>query len=473
MMERVVRKSLIAGSWYSGNPELLRKDIETYLDNVHSWIQYEKVVALISPHAGYAYSGQVAAHAYKSIEGKRFDTVVVIGPSHRAFFRGASLYDGVGYETPLGIVYADIETAQEIQNQSGMISFIPDAHRQEHSVEIQLPFLQVVLGEFGFVPVVMGAQDEKTCRELATALVKVLKGREALIVGSSDLSHFRGYNKTVKMDGIVLEHIRKMDPDGLLKELGKGSCEACGGGPIVATMMAAKMLGAEGSTVLNYANSGDVSGERDKVVGYASAVFYLADPDKKQAKEILQDTDSGLSKADRDMLLKIARDSIESKLTGGMKPEINPQPEALKKKAGAFVTIKKRGKLRGCIGHIRPIKPLHETVSEMAEAAAFDDPRFPPLEEKEAVDLTVEISVLTALKEIKSSEDIVVGRHGIYLVRGFRSGLLLPQVATDYNWDRLTFLEQTCQKAGLPSNAWREKGTKVYIFSADVFGEEK
>ncbi len=472
MMEQVIRKSAIAGSWYPGNPALLRKDIEKYIDNVTAEAPDEKVVGIVSPHAGYMYSGQVAAHAYRLLKGKIYDTVVVIGPSHRAFFKGASIYDRGGYETPLGIVPVDMETAEKIRSQSGMISFVPDAHRQEHSVEIQLPFLQVALGEFSFVPVVMGVQDEKTCRELAGAIAEAVKDKDALIVGSSDLSHFKGYEKTVKMDFLVLDHMKKMDPGGLLEDLEKGACEACGGGPIAVTMMVAEQLGADGSKVLEYANSGDVTGDRGSVVGYAAAVFYETGG-KHSEKKDLNKTDSDLSEADKDALLEIARKSIENELAGRKAPAPEAISDTLKKKMGAFVTIKKRGQLRGCIGHIKALKPLHATVSEMARAAAFDDPRFPPLRKEEMTDLTIEVSALTPLKGIENAEDIIVGRHGIYIIKGFRSGLLLPQVAAEHNWDSVTFLEETCHKAGLPSGAWRDKRTGIYIFSADVFGEEE
>jgi hypothetical protein len=144
----------------------------------------------------------------------------------------------------------------------------------------------------------------------------------------------------------------------------------------------------------------------------------------------------------------------------------------MKKKMGAFVTIKKHGQLRGCIGYIEAIKPLYTTVTEMAKAAAFDDPRFPPLRKQEMKDLTIEVSVLTPLREIQDTTNITVGRHGIYIVKGFHAGLLLPQVAIEHNWDRITFLEETCRKAGLPVSAWKDKGTKIYVFSAEIITEE-
>jgi AmmeMemoRadiSam system protein A len=179
-----------------------------------------------------------------------------------------------------------------------------------------------------------------------------------------------------------------------------------------------------------------------------------------------------LTAKDKHQLLKIAREAIEARLKGEEPPPLAPASDVLKEKRGAFVTLKKRGQLRGCIGYIRAFKPLAETVQEMAVAAAFRDPRFPPLSAEEFKDLQFEISVLSPLKKIKDIREIEVGKHGLYLVNGYRSGLLLPQVATEYGWDKETFLEETCYKAGLPPDAWQDQQTEIYIFSADYFGED-
>jgi len=465
-----IRKSVIAGSWYPGKPEVLRSDIEGYLRNVQVDDFKGKVVGLISPHAGYLYSGQVAAFSYKPIAGKKFDGVIVIGPSHRHYFKGASIYGGAGYETPLGVVPVDADMAGEIlSNAGGQISFISAAHSQEHSVEIQLPFLQVALGEFSFVPIVMGAQGRDACEAVADAIFESIKDKDVLIVGSSDLSHFHGYDDAVTMDSIVIDHIDAMDAGGLLKSLERGTCEACGGGPMAITMMVAEKLGAKQSKVLKYANSGDVTGDRRGVVGYAAAVFFKDDDAGKNDVG----PDVGLNDDDKALLIDIAKKSVEAKLSGRDVPHFEITSDILKTNMGAFVTIKKHGQLRGCIGYIEAIKPLSTTVVEMAQAAAFRDPRFPAVTKEELQDLSFEISALTPLKRISDVNEIEVGKHGIYMVKGLRSGLLLPQVAIEYNWDRLTFIEQTCYKAGLASGAWKDKETKVYIFSADVFGEDE
>lgn len=275
-MEKDIRKPVIAGTWYPANPRILRADLEGFLHNVPDEKIEGKIIGLIAPHAGYVYSGQVAAFAYKIIGGETIDAVILLGPSHRTFFHGVSIYDRGGYETPLGVVPVDASLAKGIMAQSKVISHIPAAHSQEHSLEIQVPFLQVALGDFRFVPLVMGEQDRQTCETLAESIVRAVGDRRVLIVGSSDLSHFHSYEKALKLDSVVLKHIEEMDGSGLLKDLENNTCEACGGGPAAVTIMVSKRLGSDRAKILKYANSGDVTGDRGSVVGYASAVLYKA-----------------------------------------------------------------------------------------------------------------------------------------------------------------------------------------------------
>ncbi|MBW2649031.1 MAG: AmmeMemoRadiSam system protein B [Deltaproteobacteria bacterium] len=465
-----VRKAVIAGTWYPGDPARLKSDIERYLSNARVADINGKVTGLVAPHAGYVYSGQVAAHAYKAVQGNEFDAVILIGPSHRAYFRGASIYNGEGYEIPLGVMPVDSALAGEIvSNSNGAVSFVPDDRSPENSLEIQVPFLQMALGDIPFVPVLMGTQDMDTCRVLADAIIKAIGDKKVLVVASSDFSHYHGYDKAVEMDSAALGHIEKMDIEGFLRSLGSKKCEACGAGAIIVTMMAARAMGADRGRVLEYMNSGDVTGDKSGVVGYAAVVFYEDAGDSIKEREIAGDK---LTKQDKNQLLRIARKSIESGFAGGEIPYSKIESGALEKKMGAFVTLKKQGRLRGCIGLIEGRKPLHETVEEMAQAAAFKDPRFRPVKKDELEGLDIEISALTPLRQIEDVSEIEVGRHGIYIVSGFHSGLLLPQVATEYNWDRDTFLRETCAKADLPQDAWKDKNTKIYIFSATVFSED-
>ena len=273
-MEMDIRKSVIAGTWYPGDPVILRGEVRRYLDSVPVQPLGGAVVGLVSPHAGYLYSGQIAAHGYRLVEGQRFDAVVVIGPSHRVLFRGASVWPSGGYETPLGVVPVDRELAGEILAADPVMNADRKPHAAEHSVEIQLPFLQVALGAFSFVPIVMGTQDLRSCEAVADAVWRASKGRNVLVVGSSDLSHFHSYEQAKRLDGIVVDRVRIRDYRGLARDLDGGSCEACGGGPVVTAMLFAEKAGARGVQVLLYANSGDVTGERRQVVGYLSAAFY-------------------------------------------------------------------------------------------------------------------------------------------------------------------------------------------------------
>jgi AmmeMemoRadiSam system protein B len=269
-----IRKSVIAGSWYPGKPSTLKRDIEKYFGNVPDLKLDGEIVGLVAPHAGYIYSGQVAAYAYKLLLGKSYDTVVVVGPSHRVAFRGVSIWSEGGYETPLGVVSVDEDLAMNIKKFSKTVDVIPAAHLQEHALEIQLPFLQVALGDFSFVPLVMGDQNADTCYDLAEAIYSAAQNRKILIVGSSDLSHFHDYATASRLDATVLKHLQDGDASGLLKSLNREISEACGGGPMAVTILAAKQMGAGNSQLLKYSNSGDVTGDKSSVVGYAAAAFY-------------------------------------------------------------------------------------------------------------------------------------------------------------------------------------------------------
>ena len=461
-MEKV-RKPVVAGMFYPSDPHELRRDVNRYLGNVERTPIDGNIVALISPHAGYKYSGQVAAYAYKLVEGMDFDHVVVIAPSHRVDFLGASIYDGEGYETPLGIVPIDGELSRRISGQSKIIDYIPQAHAREHSLEVQIPFLQSILKGFNLVPMVMGPTwNFDICRQLSESIIRSIGGKRALIIASSDLTHSYNYRQVVEQDEILARHIDQFDIDGLAEDLREGRCQACGGGPMLVAMMAAQGLGTNRGKVLKLTNSGDVTGRKSPgnyVVGYMAAVFFQA----------AEKSSKGLSEGGKRLLHQIARRAIEDAAQGKPVPDFTVESQALREKKGAFVTLKKRGQLRGCMGYIKGIKPLYKVVGEMAVAAAFHDPRFNPVTEAELSDLEIEISVLTPLKRIDDVGEIQVGRDGIYIKKGDYSGLLLPQVATEYGWDRKTFLEHTCLKAGLPADAWKDGDTMICTFCAEIF----
>ncbi|MCK4403764.1 MAG: AmmeMemoRadiSam system protein B [candidate division Zixibacteria bacterium] len=480
-MEKI-RKPTVANQFYPGDPVTLTRQITAFFKKAKKEPIPGKIIGLIAPHAGYMYSGQVAAYAFKLLEGFSFETVVVICPTHIALFRGASIYNGGAYETPLGVIAVDTSLAGKMADANERVFLSTKGHgfvgmRGEHSLEVELPFLQLVLGKFKLVPIVIGDQDQATCEALAEALIKSLKGESALIVASSDLSHFHPYDEAVRLDNIVINHVNSFDAEALFSDLAAGTCEACGGSPVVATMLAAKGLGADKAKVLKYANSGDVTGDRSGVVGYMAAVLYdsgAKHEDEKKSEKEKERNKGGLSEKDKETLMHIARTTIEHKVKGKEPPEFEADSPILREKRGAFVTIHKQGRLRGCIGYIEAIKPLWVTIQEMAESAALNDPRFPPVSPDELGLLDLEISVLTPLKRIKDINEIQIGKHGILLKSGYHQGVFLPQVATEQGWDRITFLNEICFKAGIhDKNCWKSEDAEIYIFSAEVFEEKK
>ncbi len=469
-----VQKSLLAGTWYPGSETDLRAAVDKFLLGVPSPGMPERPVALISPHAGYMYSGQVAGYSYATLRGHKFDTVIVMGPSHQVAFSGVATFDCAGFSTPMGEVPIDRDLVKALMKREPKIRDFPEAFAREHSVEIQLPFLQTVLPGFKLVPIVMGDADIATCRWLADAISDCTRGKSVLVVASSDLSHFHSYETAREMDQRLLEFVKAMDVDQLYGSLEKGTSEACGRGPIITAMLVSRKCGANACRVLEYANSGDVTGDKKSargVVGYASAVFFETARDRDKPEKAKAGIDLGLSKEDKAELHAIARNVIEAVCRGKQAParktsELSPR---LKELSGAFVTIYKKGELRGCIGQVTARQPLADAVAESAESAAIRDPRFTPLRPEELPDITIEISALTPFKKIESPDEIEVGKHGLIIRRGMAAGLLLPQVATEYQWGRTEFLEHTCLKAGLPRDAWKDKGTEIFVFSADVF----
>ncbi|OQX85207.1 hypothetical protein B6D60_08255 [candidate division KSB1 bacterium 4484_87] len=464
-----IRKAVVAGTWYPGDPDQLRSEVSYFLENAKLSDIDGEIVALISPHAGYAYSGFTAAHSYKQVQGNKYDAVIVLAPSHHEAFHGASVFNLDGYETPLGVVPVNKEIANAIIDYDESFRFTWEGHRKEHSLEIQLPFLQTVISDLKIVPIVLWDYSWENCKKLADAITNAVKGKHVLIVASSDLYHGYSYEDCVATDNKTLQQIIELEPEKLLRGFNSEKLMACGAGGIVVAEIVAKNLGADAAKIIFQTNSNDVMHSKGGyVVGYGAVAIYKKTTQKKEKKVGVE---SGLTDEEKKELLKIARRTIKLVLDGKEPPKPDFKFPVFKEKRGAFVTLNKRGMLRGCIGYVFAFKPLEETIIDMAQAAAFRDPRFEPVTPDEFDDLEIEISVLTPIREIKDISEIEVGKHGIIIERGMNSGLLLPQVATEYGWDRETFLEHTCQKAGLPRDAWKEDGTKIKIFSADVFHE--
>ncbi|MBU0515213.1 MAG: AmmeMemoRadiSam system protein B [Proteobacteria bacterium] len=465
-----VRPAVLAGTWYPADPGRLRRSIQGFLSKARARASLParaRLIALIVPRAGHRFSGPVAAVGYKLLPQRGFECVLIIAPSHRVAFRGVSIFKGQAYATPLGRVPLDRALSAALRKQPGF-GYAWPIHRAEHAIEIQLPFLQVALGKFKLIAAVMGRPSLARARITANGVLEAIGRTRVLLVASTDLSHFYSEKKAHALDRVLIKHVRALDVLGLARSLTAGKCFACGAGPLMAVMIAAKKLGANRAIILKYATSADTGGGRRSVVGYLAAALYR-DPRAKAAP--LRPSSSGgvYSAAERRHLKKIARRAVVARLTGRPAPRIRPRFKALGRRRGAFVTIKRQGRLRGCIGHVRATKPLYLAVAEAALAAAFNDPRFKPITRRELADLEFEISVLSPFRPVKSFGEIVVGRHGLLIVSGRRAGLLLPQVPVEFGWTREQFLAAVCRKAGLAADAWRGPGPRLYKFTAEVF----
>jgi hypothetical protein len=432
------------------------------------------ILAAVAPHAGYPYSGPVAAYTYAALKGHKYSRVVLIAPSHYVGFDFTSVYDGDAYTTPLGQVPVDKEFAHRLAKMSSTIELSDRGHQAtkeapEHSVEVELPWLQKVVGNFQLVPIVMGDQSYESSRALGVALAKLLRDdHETLVLASSDLSHYHPYAEAETIDHKTLHALEAWDYFSMSRNFQTRTWEACGGAPIVAAMIYAERMGANKAEVLKYANSGDITGDHSRVVGYSADLFV------KTAHAAETVPPFSLTDQEKSELLTLARKSVEYMIE--KKEPYAPAPsasETLNREYGAFVTLTENGALRGCIGYTSPVKPLYITVRDTATLAALRDPRFPAVTADELPRLAYEISVLSPLRRVTDVDNIKVGRDGLLMKNGDREGLLLPQVPTEQGWDRQTFLEQTCRKAGMDTNCWRDENTDIFSFTAVVINERK
>jgi AmmeMemoRadiSam system protein B/AmmeMemoRadiSam system protein A len=471
-----IREAMAARmGWYPAETKELTAMVDQMLAKAEKTDINGIIIGLISPHAGYAYSGTVAANSYALLKNKNIKRIVVIAPSHISAFDGVSIYDGDAYATPLGNIYVDHDFADKLAKMNPLIKRSGKGHddiymgRGEHALEAQLPFLQRVLKEFKLVPIIMGEHDFRTCRVLGIALAEIIKPGETVIVASSDLSHFHPYEEAVKMDYSVIRAIEEWDYFNLSRNLQTRIWEACGEGPIIATMIAAERLCATQAKLIKYANSGDIpDGNRSSVVGYSAIAFIKEIETSSKTEPSFQ-----ISKAEQEYLLNIAKKSVETMVRERkIYPCTAGNFETLNQERGAFVTLKKDGFLRGCIGFTAPIKPLYQVVQEAAISAAIRDPRFSPVSEDELDNLQYEISVLSPFTHVQNINQIEIGKHGLLIKYGSQEGLLLPQVATEQGWDLNTFLQHTCLKAGLPNDSWKDKEADIFKFSAFIFGKD-
>jgi len=457
----MIKEPNVAGGFYSADPKELSDSIDHFEQMAGSVPTDRKVAIAIAPHAGYPYSGPVAAYTFKAIGHIHYKTVVIIGPSHFFPFEGISIWPRGGFKTPLGIVPVDEDLSQALLKENPEFRSLPQVFEREHAIEVELPFLQKTFNNVRIVPILMGDADPKVCRDLAVALDKLIGDRDdVLILISSDMSHYYTYDVADQMDALTLSAIQAIDPKKFFEGCVSRKMEMCGFMPVTTALIYAKLRGIDHVEVLKHANSGDTSGDKSRVVGYSSVIFY-------------SDDDKALDQAQKKELLRIARNSIETFVKTGKVLNVTVNDARLNETEGAFVTIRKAGALRGCIGNIMGQGPLYKTVRDMAVAAASQDPRFAPVTASELKDIDVEISVLSKPRRVKDASEIQLGKHGVIVSEGGHQGVFLPQVADETHWSKEEFLSQLCsQKAGLPPDAWKKPDTALYVFTADVFAEE-
>ena len=467
-----IKEPNVAGGFYSADPKELSDSIDYFKQSAGSVPTDRKVLIAIAPHAGYPYSGPVAAFTFKAIARNNYKTVIVIGPSHYFPFEGISVWPQGGFKTPLGVIDVDADFAQALLKENPKFKFLPQVFEREHSIEVELPFLQKTFDHVRIVPILMGEPDPQVCRDLAVALDKLIGQRDdVLILISSDMSHYYTYDVANSMDALTLQAISEVDPKKFFEGNMSRKMEMCGFVPVTTALIYAKLRVIKHVEILKHANSGDTAGDKSRVVGYSSVIFYndLLGQAKSPDEEIM-----ALSMADKKELLRIARNSIETFVKTGKAPDIKSIDARLNQIEGAFVTITKHGALRGCIGNIIGQEPLYETVRDMAVAAASQDPRFTPLTATELKDIHIEISVLSQPRRVKDASEIQLGKHGVIVSQNGHQGVFLPQVANETGWSKEEFLSQLCsQKAGLPPDAWKDPNTALYVFSADVFSENQ
>jgi MEMO1 family protein len=477
-----VRPPAVAGGFYPSNPGKLKLAIQKFLESSPN-LEIATPIAILAPHAGYIYAGQIYADAYRQVMGRQYDVIVILGTNHTTGgFSGISLGDYTAFRTPLGDAQIDQEVVTALLKENKDCRRDREVHIKEHSIEVQVPFIQILFPQAKIVPAVIYPPDLDLCKRFGDALAKVLLNRRALIVISTDLSHYPSSSEAAKVDRSTLESIAKLDIGqvaSLMKDLNVSNLDtrACGEASILAGLTAAKSLGAKSAIVAGYANSGDVSiGDQARAVGYGALV--LAKDDRANNLKILDPgfnsprSDTTLQDSEKKFLLALARDTIHRYLTTETVPLVRNLPARMTFHQGAFVTLKENGQLRGCIGHMAQDDALGRTVAAMAMQAAFNDPRFAPLQAAELNNIEIELSILTPMKSIKTPAEIVLGRDGVLIVKGSNSAVFLPQVAVENNWKRDEMLDNLCVKAGLAKNCWK-RDTKFQVFQAEVFSESE
>jgi AmmeMemoRadiSam system protein B/AmmeMemoRadiSam system protein A len=475
------RQPVAAGRFYPADKDELTKKLSQLFDHCKKTQTNLRVRAIISPHAGYNFSGEIAASAFSAIpKNAVYKNIFIIGSSHIMFYDGASVYNKGDYITPLGKISVNREIANQLILKEDVFGFPTDAHLKEHSIEVQIPFIQYYFKDKpAIVPIIIGTDDEKIVKKIAEAL-RPWFTPENLFLISSDFSHYPSYKDANEIDKLTAMSILSDNPITFLNTLRNNTSKKI---PGLATSMCGWTSGltllylAEGNRnleikLLDYRNSGDSpDGGKDQVVGYNAMV--LTEKEQSSATSQQSENSFSFSTKEKEQLFEIVKKTIESRFSNTRYViDEKSVPESLKKPLGAFVTLKINGELRGCIGRFISSEPLFNVVSESAISSAFEDPRFTPLTHREYKNTDIEITVLGPLKKISNINEIVLGRHGIYIKKGQMAGTMLPQVATENGWTVEQFLGFTSRdKAGLGWDGWKD--ADLFIYEGVVLEDSK
>lgn len=460
-----------AGSWYPANPEELNHVIDLFLEKAKVSLE-TKPRLIIVPHPGLIYGINTASHCYKAVSNFKYRNIFLIGVSHISYVEGIAVGDFDSYQTPFGDIKGNRDISSFFFYKNPKAKFIPNLIEQDHILEMQYPFIKKLFPEVNLVPIIIGTKE--SALELADLLYQVITPDDLVII-SSDFSHYPKYEVAKKadlatIDLIINSQINDLEKRSATQDLANNiETYACGALAIISGLALLDKLNVRKGELLHYENSGDTPvGNKDSVVGYGGIAFSAHD------EETFFET-VNLSKQEKEILLKIARNTITNLLQNTLPKEVTdiPKESQINKPYGAFVTLTEHGCLRGCMGNFEPDKPLFKVVQQTAICAAFKDPRFPAVNLNELDQIKIDISVLSPRKNIKSYQEIVPGKHGVYVEQGCLGGTYLPQVAPEQNWDREAMMNSLCRdKSGLPVSCWKEGKAKLSTYTALVFGEK-
>ncbi len=479
---KITRKAACAGSWYPAEAEELKKALDERLEKAKIPPLKGKLLGVIAPHAGLVYSGAVAAYSFKALSKASFKRALGLGPSHRIPFSGIALPEADEFETPLGNLEVDKEAVERLSRSRVFIVY-EKAHEPEHSLEMELIFLKRIAPDVKIVPCLVGDVSRKDIEEAAKAIRRELKKDDVIIV-SSDFTHYGPRYQYLgsppfpenveenlrKLDQRAWNAVESLDPDIFLEFYRRTGDTICGRYPI-AILLSVLPEGVK-ATRLKYDTSGRITGDYTNSVSYMAIAFFGKAWQKQKEENKVEYSSGPLNEEEKKLAREIAWKAVRSFVTertriDPYKVGLAPKGNLLKTLA-CFVTLKKNGRLRGCIGSIMARQPLWKDIVERAIDAAVNDPRFPPVTPDELDDLSLEISVLTPMKKVSGPKDIIIGKHGILLTKGYHRAVFLPQVAPEQGWDLETTLRHLCLKAGLPPDAWKE-GCTFEVFEAQVF----